>query len=87
MSRAVLFTAAAWEDYTYWQGQDKNTLRRINALIESARRDPFNGIGKPEPLVGNLSGYWSRRIDDVHRLVYAADDDELAVIACRGHYQ
>ena len=84
MSRAVLFTAAAWDDYTYWQGQDKKTLRRINVLIESARRDPFDGIGKPEALVGNLSGYWSRRIDDVHRLVYAADDDELAVIACRG---
>lgn len=87
MSRAILFTAAAWGDYLYWQGQDKKTLRRINALIEAASRDPFVGIGKPEPLVGNLSGYWSRRIDDVNRLVYAADDDELAVIACRGHYQ
>ena len=87
MSRSVLFTAAGWDDYTYWQGQDKKTLRRINSLIETARRDPFNGIGKPEPLVGNLSGYWSRRIDDVHRLVYAVDDGELAVIACRGHYQ
>ena len=87
MSRSVLFTAAGWDDYIYWQGQDKKTLRRINTLIETARRDPFNGIGKPEPLVGNLSGYWSRRIDDVHRLVYAVDDGELAVIACRGHYQ
>ena len=87
MSRSVLFTAAGWDDYTYWQGQDKKTLRRINSLIETARREPFNGIGKPEPLVGNLSGYWSRRIDDVHRLVYAVDDGELAVIACRGHYQ
>ena len=87
MSRALLFTAAAWDDYIYWQGQDKKTLRRINVLIESARRDPFAGIGKPEPLVGHLSGYWSRRIDDVHRQVYAADDDELVVIACRGHYQ
>ena len=87
MTRDVLFTAAAWGDYTYWQGQDKKTLKRINALIEAARRDPFQGIGKPEPLVGNLSGYWSRRIDDTHRLVYAADDNELTVIACRGHYQ
>ena len=87
MSRSVLFTAAGWDDYTYWQGQDKKTLRRINSLIETARREPFNGIGKPEPLVGNLSGYWSRRIDDVHRLVYAVDDGELAVIACRGHDQ
>ena len=87
MSRAVLFTAAGWADYLYWQGQDKKTLKRINTLIEIARRDPFDGIGKPEPLLGNLSGYWSRRLDDVHRLVYAVDDDELAVIACRGHYQ
>lgn len=87
MSRAVLFTPAAWDDYVYWQGQDKKTLKRINTLIEAAQRDPFVGIGKPEPLVGNLSGYWSRRIDDVHRLVYAVDDNELAVIACRGHYQ
>lgn len=87
MSRAVLFTAAGWGDYLYWQGQDKKTLRRINTLIEAARRDPFTGIGKPEPLLGNLSGYWSRRIDDVHRLVYAVDDADLAVIACRGHYQ
>lgn len=86
MSRAVLFTPAAWGDYLHWQGQDKKTLKRINTLIEVARRDPFGGIGKPEPLVGNLSGYWSRRIDDVHRLVYAADDHEVAVIACRGHY-
>ena len=87
MSRSVLFTPTAWDDYVYWQGQDKKTLRRINALIEAACRDPVAGIGKPEPLVGNLSGYWSRRIDDVHRLVYAADDDELAIVACRGHYQ
>ena len=87
MSRNYVFVPEAWEQYLYWQGQDKKTLRRINLLIESARRDPFAGIGKPEPLVGNLSGYWSRRIDDVHRLVYAADDDELVVIACRGHYQ
>lgn len=66
---------------------DKKTLKRINLLIDSALRDPFEGIGKPEPLLGNLSGYWSRRIDDVHRLVYAIDDVELTVIACRGHYK
>lgn len=64
---------------------DKKTLKRINLLIDAALRDPFEGIGKPEPLLGNLSGYWSRRIDDVHRLVYAIDDVELTVIACRGH--
>ncbi len=86
MPRAVCFTPAAWEDYTHWQGQDKKTLKRINTLIEAAARDPFSGIGKPEPLLGNLSGYWSRRIDEVHRLVYAADDAQLDVIACRGHY-
>jgi toxin YoeB len=86
MARSVRFTPAAWDDYLYWQTQDKKTLRRINTLIDAATRDPFSGIGKPEPLMGNLSGYWSRRIDETHRLVYFADDDELDVIACRGHY-
>jgi toxin YoeB len=86
MPRAVCFTPAAWDDYTHWQGQDKKTLKRINTLIEATAGDPFSGIGKPEPLLGNLSGYWSRRIDEVHRLVYAADDAQLDVIACRGHY-
>ena len=85
MSRGIAFTSHAWGDYLYWQGQDKKTLKRINLLIDAAKRDPFEGIGKPEPLLGNLSGYWSRRIDDVHRLVYAVDDVELTVIACRGH--
>jgi len=86
MARSIGFTPAAWEDYLYWQGQDKRTLKRVNVLIESAVREPFVGIGKPEPLLGNLSGYWSRRIDEVHRLVYAVDDVDLVVIACRGHY-
>ena len=84
MSRVIRFTLAAWEDYTWWQERDKKTLKRINTLIEAARRDPFDGIGKPEPLLGNLAGYWSRRIDETHRLVYAADDTDLDVIACRG---
>ncbi len=87
MSRGVAFTPAAWADYQYWHGQDKKTLKRINVLIDAARRDPFQGIGKPEPLVGNLGGFWSRRIDDTHRLVYAVDDADLTVIACRHHYQ
>ena len=87
MSRGITFTPAAWEDYVYWQGQDRKTLKRINTLIDAARRDPFQGIGKPEPLLGNLSGFWSRRIDDVHRLVYAVDDADVTVIACKGHYQ
>ena len=86
MARSIRFTPAAWDDYTYWQGQDNKTLRRINTLIEAVARDPFTGIGKPEPLMGNMAGYWSRRIDDVHRLVYTVDDADLDVIACRGHY-
>ena len=87
MSRGIAFTSPAWTDYVYWQGQDKKTLKRINLLIDAVRRDPFQCIGKPEPLLGNLSGYWSRRIDDEHRLVYAVDNVELTVIACRGHDQ
>ena len=86
MRRAIRFTPAAWDDYVYWQGQDKRTLKRINVLIEAAAGEPFAGIGKPEPLLGNLSGYWSRRIDGTHRLVYAVDDADFDVIACRGHY-
>ena len=69
------------------QRQDKKTLKLIKLVSDAVRRDPFEGIGKPEPLLGNLSVYWSRRIDDVHQLVYAVDDVELTVIACRGHYQ
>ena len=84
--RAITFVPEAWEQYTYWQGQDRKTLKRINTLIEAAARDPFHGIGKPEGLMGNLSGYWSRRIDETHRLVYRATDDALVVIACRYHY-
>jgi toxin YoeB len=81
-----MFTAAAWEDYQYWQTQDRKTLKRINQLIREAQRAPFEGIGKPEPLKANLQGFWSRRIDDVNRLVYEATDDQLNIIACRYHY-
>ena len=84
--KRLLWTAAAWEDYVYWQGQDRKTLKRINALIQDSMRDPFVGIGKPEPLRENLSGFWSRRIDDTHRLVYSVEGDALAIIACRYHY-
>ena len=87
MPDRLVFTAAAWDDYVYWQGQDRKTLRRINALIQDAMRSPFAGIGKPEPLRENLSGFWSRRIDDTHRLVYAVDGHDLAIIACRYHYK
>lgn len=83
---AVHFVPCAWDDYQWWQGQDKKTLKRINTLINAAARDPFLGIGKPEPLVGNLADYWSRRIDEVNRLVYRATDDELVIIQCRFHY-
>ncbi len=76
----------AWEDYLYWQIQDKKTLKRINALIKDAERNPFSGIGKPEPLKGNLSGFWSRRIDDANRLVYRIRHDTLEILSCRGHY-
>ncbi|WP_439685861.1 Txe/YoeB family addiction module toxin [Cupriavidus oxalaticus] len=86
MTRQLTFMPDAWEDYVYWQGQDKKTLKRIDALIQDAQREPFDGLGKPEPLKGNLSGYWSRRIDDSNRLVYFANDDELTIIACRLHY-
>ena len=86
LSRAV-WTSAAWSDYVYWQGQDKKTLRRINALIKDTMRNPKGGIGKPEELRESLSGFWSRRIDDVHRLVYAIEKDQLVIIACRYHYQ
>ena len=86
MTRTLAFDRHGWEDYISWQYEDRKTLRRINALITDVLRDPFAGIGKPEPLLGNLTGYWSRRIDETHRLVYAADDVDLDVIACRGHY-
>ena len=86
MSRNISFTTRAWDDYIYWQGQDKKTLRRINALVEASARDPFDGIGKPEQLLGDMSGLWSRRIDERHRLIYAADDDTLTVLVCRYHY-
>ena len=87
MARLLVFTPNAWADYVYWQTQDKKTLKRINALIEATTREPFTGIGKPEGLRGDLTGYWSRRIDDVNRLVYQVTDNELNIIACRYHYQ
>jgi len=86
MSRLLAWTDAAWKDYVYWQSQDKKTLKRINKLIEDTKRTPFEGIGKPEPLKENLSGFWSRRIDDTNRLVYAVDDKHITVISCRYHY-
>ena len=84
--KRIVWTSAAWQDYVYWQGQDKKTLKRINTLIQETVREPFTGIGKPEPLRENLSGFWSRRIDDTHRLVYTVENENLAIITCRYHY-
>ncbi|KJF87622.1 Txe/YoeB family addiction module toxin [Photobacterium phosphoreum] len=86
MSRMLAWTDDAWNDYLYWQGQDNKTLKRINRLITDAKRSPFDGIGKPEPLKENLAGFWSRRIDDTNRLVYVVNDVHLTVISCRYHY-
>lgn len=80
------WTRDAWADYVYWQDQDKKTLKRINALILNTMRTPFDGIGKPEPLRENLSGFWSRRIDETNRLVYTVDAKSLVVVSCRYHY-
>lgn len=77
----------AWIDYIYWQTQDKKTLNRINNLIKDTERNPFEGIGKPEPLKGDLSGFWSRRIDDTNRFVYRINNDKLEILSCRGHYE
>lgn len=76
----------AWEDYIYWQQTNKIILKRINALVKDIGRDPFEGIGKPEALKHQLSGFWSRRIDDEHRLVYAVNDGRLQIAQCRHHY-
>ena len=83
----LAWTPAAWEDYLYWQGQDRKQLRRINLLIQACLRDPFLGIGKPELLRENLSGRWSRRIDDEHRLVYRLEGATLMILACRYRYR
>ena len=82
----LLFTPSAWDDYLYWQNQDKKTLRRINTLIQSILRTPFEGEGKPEALRGDLSGKWSRRIDGVNRIVYMVEDDKVIILQCRTHY-
>ena len=82
----LVFTTKSWDDYLYWQKNDKRMVRRINDLIKDIQREPFEGIGKPEPLKHQLQGLWSRRIDEEHRLVYEIAEDELRIIACRFHY-
>jgi toxin YoeB len=86
MSRKLAWTGSAWADYLYWQGEDRKTLKRINKLISDTLRDPFEGLGKPEPLRENLSGLWSRRIDEANRMVYEVSDEYLTIVACRFHY-
>ncbi len=83
----ISFSYNAWEEYCYWQMQDKKTLKRINLLLLGIQRNKYTGIGKPEPLKENLSGYWSRRIDDVNRLVYRINNDQIEVVQCKGHYK
>ena len=82
----LIFAEAAWEDYLYWQAQDKRMLKRINELIRATQRDPFNGIGKPEPLKHALSGFWSRRMTDEHRMVYKIEGEALLIAQLRYHY-
>ncbi|MGB8206051.1 MAG: Txe/YoeB family addiction module toxin [Mycobacterium sp.] len=84
--RSVHFDSGAWEDFLFWLASERKTARRIVRLVAEIQRDPFTGIGKPEPLRGELSGYWSRRIDDQHRLVYRADDEEIKILKARYHY-
>ena len=82
----LIFSENAWEDYLYWQKTDKKVLNRINKLIKETKRVPFEGVGKPEPLKHNLAGYWSRRINEEHRIVYKVTDDALLIAQLRYHY-
>ena len=82
----IIFAEKAWEDYLCWQQADRKQLERINTLVRVIQRDPFGGIGKPEPFRGNWSGFWSRRVDREHRGVYAIEGDQLLIAQCRYHY-
>ena len=84
----MIWHPQSWDDYLYWQNQDRKTLKRINALLHDIERNPYDGIGQPEPLKWDFRGYWSRRIDDYNRLIYRVVDDQIAdIIHCRGHYK
>jgi addiction module toxin, txe/yoeB family len=85
--RGIQWDIDAWEDYLYWQQNDKKIVKRINQLIKDIVRSPFDGIGKPESLKENLTGFWSRRIDGEHRLVYLVQENMILIFACRGHYE
>ncbi|MDR2733924.1 MAG: Txe/YoeB family addiction module toxin [Spirochaetota bacterium] len=80
------WTDDAWKDYVYWQSQDKKTLKRINTILKDIDRQPFAGLGKPEPLAGDKQGYWSRRIDEVNRIIYKVEHDQIVIVQCGGHY-
>ena len=82
----ISFSERAWAEYLYWQSQDEKSLKRINQLLKDVERSPFEGIGKPEALVGNLSGFWSRQIDDKNRLVYRINGEFIEILSCREHY-
>ena len=82
----LLWDERGWNDYLAWQDNDRKTLRKINALLKDIQRNPYNGIGKPEPLRENLSGWWSRRIDSANRIVYREKDGVIVIASCKGHY-
>ena len=82
----LLWYERAWEEYLFWQTQDKKTLKRLNQVLKDIQRSAFEGIGKPEPLSGDLSGWWSRRIDDSNRIVYRLEDSSILIASCKGHY-
>ncbi|MDR2615751.1 MAG: Txe/YoeB family addiction module toxin [Oscillospiraceae bacterium] len=86
MSKHIDFQERGWNDYLYWQAQDKKVLKRINALIKDIERGGYDGTGKPEPLRGDMDGWWSRRIDEMNRLVYRVNDETVEIAQCRGHY-
>ena len=82
----IMFTERAWEEYCYWQKQDRKTLKRINQLLIDIKRNEFVGIGKPEPSKNDLSGFWSRRIDEANRIVYRIVNEQIEIVQCKGHY-
>jgi len=82
----TIFTQIAWDEYTYWQKTDMKVVKKINKLLKEITRTPFDGIGKPEPLKYDLTGYWSRRINQEHRLIYKVTETQIKVISCRYHY-
>lgn len=83
----LIFQAYGWEDYLHWQEHDRQKLKKLNRLIQECRRTPFSGAGKPEPLKGDFAGWWSRRMDQEHRLIYRVTEDALLIAQCRYHYE